>query len=81
MSLWQRLLYHLGFRKDPGPRFFELDASLHTSLSTLAKHEGRAEEELATDLLAAGMTHYRSQDRRQATALDRAGVARRCART
>lgn len=62
MSIWHRLFYWLGLRKDPGPRFFELDTSLHTSLSTLAEHQGRTEEELAADLLAAGLTHYQSQD-------------------
>lgn len=62
MSLWHRIFYWLGIRKDPGPRFFELDVSLHTSLSTLAKYEDRPEEELATDLLAEGLTHYRSKE-------------------
>jgi two-component system, NarL family, response regulator NreC len=62
MSLWHRILYWLGLRKDPGSRFFKLDASMHTSLRTLAQHERRAEEDLVADLLASGLTHYQSQD-------------------
>ena len=62
MSAWHRLLYWLGIHKDPGPRFYELDESLHTSLVTLAEHEGRTEEELAADLLVAGLTQYQAQD-------------------
>ena len=62
MSLWHRLIYWLGLRKDPGPRFYELDDGLQISLSTLAQHEGRTKEEMAADLLAAGLTHYQAKD-------------------
>jgi len=58
MSLWTRFLYRFGIRPVPGPRYYELAGDLHVALSTLATHEGRSEQELAADLLAAGLTHY-----------------------
>lgn len=60
MSIWQRLLYLIGLRPTPGPRTYEFSESLYTSLSTLAQHEGRPEHELIPDLLAAGLSQYRS---------------------
>ena len=60
MSIWQRFLYLIGLRPKPGPRYCELTESLHTTLSTLAGHEGRPENELLPDLLAAGLTQYHS---------------------
>jgi len=63
MSIWQRFLYLIGLRPKPGPRTYELTESLHTSLSTLAEHEGRPEDELIPDLLAAGLTQYYSSDK------------------
>lgn|SRR5258708_3509561 len=62
MSIWQRLMYLIGLRPDSGPRTFELSESLQITLSTLAKHEGRPEHDLLPDLLAAGLTHYSSND-------------------
>jgi len=60
MSIWQRLLYLIGLRPKPGPRYFELTEGLHATISTLAKHEGRPEDDLLPDLLAAGLTQYHS---------------------
>jgi DNA-binding CsgD family transcriptional regulator len=62
MSLWHRLYYWLGLRREHGPRYYELDESLHLTLSTLASREGRTENQLAADLLAAGLTQYYSSD-------------------
>lgn len=62
MSIWHRFLYWIGLRSDPGSRYFEISESLQTSLSTLASHEGRPEQKLAQDLLAAGLTQYYSTD-------------------
>ena len=62
MSLIQRLLYWLGLRSSPGPRYYEISESLQVTLSSLAKHESRPEHELAQDLFAAGLTQYRSID-------------------
>jgi DNA-binding CsgD family transcriptional regulator len=62
MFLWHRLLYWLGLRADPGPRYYEIAESLHTALANLAAHEGCPEDELAANLLAAGLTQYYTTD-------------------
>ena len=62
MSLWTRFLYRFGIRPDPGPRYYELAENLHVTLSALAARQGRSEQDLAADLLAAGLTHYYSTD-------------------
>ncbi|MDO9128416.1 MAG: LuxR C-terminal-related transcriptional regulator [Anaerolineales bacterium] len=62
MSVWHRILYRLGLRRDPGPRTFELNDSLQTSLATLARYAGRPEDELAQDIFASGLDHYYAQD-------------------
>ena len=63
MSIWQRFLYLIGLRPKPGPRYYELSESLHITLSTLAEHEGRPEDELIPDLLAAGLDQYFTRQR------------------
>jgi DNA-binding CsgD family transcriptional regulator len=60
MSILQRLLYWMGLRSTPGPRYYEISESLQVTLSSLAKHESRPEHELAQDLFDAGLTQYRS---------------------
>jgi DNA-binding CsgD family transcriptional regulator len=62
MSLWTRLLQQLGLRPAPRPRFYELEESLHATLSTLATREGRSEQEVASDLLTAGLSQYYTSD-------------------
>lgn len=62
MSIWKRLLYLIGLRPNSGPGYYEITESLHSTLSTLATHEGRPEDELAADLLAAGLTQYYTTD-------------------
>jgi DNA-binding CsgD family transcriptional regulator len=62
MSIWERFLYLIGKRPTPGPRTYEINESMRVTLATLAKHEGRPEHELIPDLLAAGLTQYRSID-------------------
>ena len=63
MSIWQRFLYLIGLHSKPGPRTFELTESLYTTLSTLAQHEGRSEDEILPELLAAGLTQYHSNSK------------------
>lgn len=58
MSIWQRMLYWIGLRNDPGPRYYQVSESLHTSLTTLASQEHRTEQELAKDVFAAGLNQY-----------------------
>jgi DNA-binding CsgD family transcriptional regulator len=56
------MLYLIGLRPNPGPRTYEITESLQVTLTTLARHEGRPEHELLPDLLAAGLTQYRTTD-------------------
>ena len=63
MSIWQRLLYWIGLRPTPGPRTYEISETLQVTLSTIAQHEGRPENELLPDILAAGLTQYVSKDK------------------
>ena len=63
MSILQRLLYWIGLRSDPGPRKYEVAAPLQVSLTTLAQHEDRPEHELFSDIVAAGLTHYSTNER------------------
>jgi DNA-binding CsgD family transcriptional regulator len=58
MSIWKRLMYWIGLRESPGPRYYQLSESLHTSLTTLASHENRTEQELAKDIFSAGLNQY-----------------------
>ena len=62
MSIWQRILYWIGLRSDPGPRFYEFSESMHTTLSTLAEFEGQPEDEFAQTLLSSGLDQYYAQE-------------------
>ena len=62
MSIWQRILYWIGLRSDPGPRFYEFSESMHTTLSTLAEFEGKPEDEFAQTLLSSGLDQYYAQE-------------------
>src|SRR5687767_11017214 len=63
MSIWQRLLNLIGKRPKSGSRKYEISESLQVTLTTLAKHEGRPEDELLPDILAAGLNQYVSKDK------------------
>ena len=63
MSIWQRLLNLIGLRPKSGSRTYEISESLQVTLATLAKHEGRPEDELLPDILAAGLNQYVSKDK------------------
>jgi DNA-binding CsgD family transcriptional regulator len=62
MSIWQRILYWIGLRNDPGPRFYEFSESMQTTLSTLAEFEGQPEDELAETIFASGLDYYYAQE-------------------
>jgi DNA-binding CsgD family transcriptional regulator len=49
-------------RSDPGPRYFKFSESTLVTLKTLSAHEGRPEDKLAQDLIAAGLSQYYSVD-------------------
>ncbi len=63
MSIWQRLLKLIGLRPKSNPRTYEISEFLQVTLTTIAKHEGRPEDELFPDILAAGLTQYISKDK------------------
>ena len=58
MSIWRRLLAVIGLRPISAPRKYQVSESMQTTLTTLSQHEGRPEDELIQNLLAAGLTHY-----------------------
>lgn len=62
MSIWRKLLSLIGLRPISAPRKYGLTESMQVTLTTLSEHDGRPEEELIHDLLAAGLTHYYSSD-------------------
>jgi DNA-binding CsgD family transcriptional regulator len=63
MSIWRRLLNWIGLRPKTGSRTYEISESLQVTLTTIAKHEGRPENELLPDILAAGLTQYVSKEK------------------
>ena len=63
MSIWQRLFGKIGKPPKPGSRTYEISESLQVTLTTIAKYEGRPEDELLPDILEAGLTHYISKDK------------------
>ena len=62
MSIWRKLLSLVGLRPVSAPRKYGLSESMQVTLTTLSQHDGRPEEELIQDLLAAGLTSYYSSD-------------------
>ena len=62
MSIWRKLLSLVGLRPTSAPRKYGLSESMQVTLTTLSQHDGRPEEELIQDLLAAGLTSYYSSD-------------------
>jgi DNA-binding CsgD family transcriptional regulator len=62
MSIWHKLLSVIGLRPISAPRKYPVSESMHVTLTTLSQHEGRPEDELIQDLLAAGLTQYYSFD-------------------
>ena len=63
MSIWRRLLSLIGLRPISAPRKYQVSESMQVTLTTLAQHEGRPEDELIQDLVAAGLTqYYESED-------------------
>lgn len=62
MSIWRKLLSVIGLRPISAPRKYKLSESMQVTLTTLSQHDGRPEDDLIQDLLAAGLTHYYSSD-------------------
>ena len=63
MSIMRRLLSLIGLRPISAPRKFQVSESMQVTLTTLAQYEGRPENDLIQDLVAAGLTqYYESED-------------------
>ncbi len=63
MSIWRKLLSLIGLRPVSAPRKYKVSESMQVTLTTLAQYEGRPEDELIQDLVAAGLTqYYESED-------------------
>ena len=59
----RRLLSLIGLRPISAPRKFQVSESMQVTLTTLAQYEGRPENDLIQDLVAAGLTqYYESED-------------------
>ena len=58
MSILRRVLSLIGLRPISAPRKYQVSESMQVTLTTLSQHEGRPEDDLVQDLLAAGLTHY-----------------------
>jgi DNA-binding CsgD family transcriptional regulator len=66
MLTLNRLLSIFGLKREEDSRFFELDQTLRTALTNLADQEQRPEEEIKTDLLAAGLAqHFSNKELQQ----------------
>lgn len=66
MSIWHKFLYRIGLRPTPGPRKYEITEPLQVSLKTIsqiAQHEGRPENDLLPEILAAGLNRYATNNR------------------
>jgi len=62
MSIMRRLLSLIGLRPISAPRKYKVSESMQITLTTLAQYEGRPEDDLLHDLLAAGLTQYYSSE-------------------
>jgi DNA-binding CsgD family transcriptional regulator len=63
MSILNRLKNFLGISQKSSHNTYEFSESLQVTLKTLAEQEGRTEDELIPDLLAAGLTQYQSVEK------------------
>ena len=54
----RKLLSLIGLRPIAAPRKYQVSESMQVTLTTLAQYEGRPEDDLIHDLLAAGLTQY-----------------------
>jgi DNA-binding NarL/FixJ family response regulator len=62
MSILRQFLSLIGLRPISAPRKYKVSESMQVTLTTLAQHEGRPEDDLIHDLLAAGLTQYYSSE-------------------
>ena len=62
MDLLNILLQRLGLRREPEPRYYELDESLQVMLEGIAEQEQRSPEEVASHLLREGLERRQTED-------------------
>ena len=62
MSILTRILYWLGLRRDPGPRYYALDEPLHDAITELAAQENLPTDEIVANILSSGLAHYYEAD-------------------
>ena len=62
MSIWHRFLHLIGLRPKSGPRYYHQTEEFRTNLTKLAEHQGRSEDEVFPELLAAGLIYFETQD-------------------
>jgi len=62
MSTVSRILHALGLRRKSGTNTYDLDETLHAQLLNLANQEHRSPNDVAADLLAAGLTQQQKRD-------------------
>jgi DNA-binding CsgD family transcriptional regulator len=63
VSILDFFLKLIGKRPKTSPRTYEISESLQVTLTTIAKHEGRPEQDLLPDILAAGLSQYVTKDK------------------
>src|SRR5215212_10227883 len=63
MSILDFLKNLIGKRPKSSSRTYEISESLQVTLTTIAKHEGRPEQDLLPDILAAGLNQYVTKDK------------------
>jgi DNA-binding CsgD family transcriptional regulator len=63
VSILDFFLKLIGKRPKNSPRTYEISESLQVTLTTIAKHEGRPEQDLLPDILAAGLSQYVTKDK------------------
>jgi len=62
MELWDRLMELLRMKRPPGPRYFGLDEEMHMALVEQANREQVRPEELAAELMRAGLVGRRGSE-------------------
>jgi two-component system response regulator NreC len=62
MSIVNRILYLLGLRRDPGPRYYALDEHLDEAITNLATQENLPPDKIVANILSSGLAHYYETD-------------------
>jgi len=63
MSIVNRILYWIGLRRDPGPRYYALDEPTHEAITKLAAQENLPTDEIVENVVSSGLAHYYETDK------------------